>query len=213
MAVFNDSTREQIKGILKACKNDVHIIYFSQEFECPTCQSANMFLEEITGLNDKLHLKKYDFVKDADYAKELGVDKIPAIVLLDNEKEDKGVKFFGIPAGYEINSFVSSLIEVSGSIDMPSRDLVERIKKIDKKIDIQVFIGLGCPHCPGAVINAHKLALLNENVNGSMVESATFPYLANKYSVQSVPKIVINEKHSILGNQPLDEILNLIDSI
>ena len=87
-------------------------------------------------------------------------------------------------------------------------------KKIDKKIDIKVFIGLGCPHCPGAVISAHTLAKYNPKIKGIMVESSSYIELSKKFNISSVPRIIINDGEiDLLGNQPLDVILKAIENL
>lgn len=46
-----------------------------------------------------------------------------------------------------------------------------------------------------------------------MVESSTFNHLAIKYNVSGVPKIVINEKHDLMGAQPMAEFLKVIENL
>ena len=72
-------------------------------------------------------------------------------------------------------------------------DVLARIQKIDKPVNIKVFITLSCPHCPGAVQTAHRLAMLNPNVKAEMIEANTFQDLSMKFKVSGVPKIIIND--------------------
>jgi alkyl hydroperoxide reductase subunit AhpF len=88
---------------------------------------------------------------------------------------------------------------------------LDRIAKINKPVNIKVFVTLSCPHCPGAVQNAHRLAMLNPNIKAEMIEANTFPALSQQYKVSGVPKIVINETFELLGNQPLEAFLNEIE--
>jgi len=213
MAIFDEKNSSQLKEILAKMKNEVNIIYFTQEYECNVCKDTREFVEEFITLSPKIKLKIKDFVKDKELAEKYKVDKVPAIIILDKDENDLGIKYYGPPAGYEINSFIVTLIEVSGIKDEFSYEIEERIKKIDKDIHIQVFVSLQCPYCPGAVITAHKLAQKNKNIRGDMVESSVFPYLANKYNVAGVPRIVINEKYVLEGAQPIEEFLNLIEKI
>ena len=76
-----------------------------------------------------------------------------------------------------------------------------------------MFVTLSCPHCPGAVAKAHQLAMLNEHVQGEMIEANTFQELSTKYNVSGVPKIVINDSIELLGDQPMEEFLNRIESL
>jgi len=49
---------------------------------------------------------------------------------------------------------------------------------------------------------AHSLAIASDQITADMVEAIEFPHLANKYSVQGVPRSVINEKTHIEGAVP-----------
>ena len=132
---------------------------------------------------------------------------------MDHNEEYHRVKFNGIPAGHEINSFISALIEMSGAESEVPAELLERIQKIDKPVNIKVFVTLSCPHCPGAVQKAHKLAMLNKNVTGEMVEAQTFYELSEKFNVTGVPKIIINDSLELVGNQPIERFLDQIESL
>lgn len=213
MALFNDAARQQLTEMLKTLKEPVQILFFTQQFECNTCRNTHEFLEELTALSDKLSLVVKDFVKDSALAKQYGVDKIPAILILPQDQRDTGLKFYGVPGGYEINSFIKALQEVSGSPEKLPDDVLQRIRAIDKEVHIQVFITLACPYCPRAVVTAHRLALENPKVKADMVDAATFPHLANRYHVSSVPKIIINETREFVGAQPIETFLDTIEKL
>ncbi len=213
MALFDDKVKSQLTELLSKIKNPIVINFFTQEIECPTCQTTHQFVEEIASLNDKITLNVYDFVKNADTAKEFGIDKIPAIVVTNANKNIKGVRFFGIPAGYEINSFIAACVEVSGVTEQLPDAILSRIKKITKPIHIQVFVTLTCPYCPGAVATAHRMAIENPNIIADMIESTTFTPLAVKHNVSSVPKVVINDIYEFVGAQPIGVFLDMIEKI
>jgi len=71
-------------------------------------------------------------------------------------------------------------------------------------IDPQVFVTPTCPCCPLAIRTAHQLAIESNHVRADMIEISEFPYLAQRYAVMSVPKIVINEDYSFIGAQPAE---------
>ena len=213
MAIFNEDAQKQLKEMLKSVKEPIQVIFFTQEFECSSCRDTHMFLEEICTLSEKLTLTVYDLIKDKSQADKYNIDRIPAILVLPDNRQANGIRFYGPPGGYEINSFIKALQEVSGNSEELSEALLKRIKAIEKTIHIQVFITSSCPYCPGAVISAHRIALENPNVTTDMVEASTFPHLANKYRVTGVPKIVINETHELMGAQPLTAFLDTIEKI
>ena len=213
MSMFTDQVRNQLKGVLREMKDKVKIHFFSQEFECNACKSTHEFLDEFAELSDHLELIIYEFKKDEEKAGKYNVDKIPAIVLTRENEKNTGVRYFGPPGGYEINSFLKGILAVSGEKEQLPEAVLSQIVNIRDKIHIQVFVTLGCPYCPAAVESAHRIALENENVTADMIEASTFPHLALKYEVQGVPKIVINEKEELTGAQPVENILEAIKKL
>jgi glutaredoxin-like protein len=181
-------------------RSDVRVLFFTQEHECMYCRETREFLEELTSMSDKLHLETYDLVEDAAVAEEHGVDKIPAIKLVGDH--DYGVRFFGMPMGYEFTVIVEDIIDVSwGTSDM-NPEVMGNIMPIDDKLHIQVFVSPTCPYCPQMVRAAHKFAILNPSITADMVEMTEFPQLVQKYDVMGVPKTIINEDFSVEGAYP-----------
>ncbi|MCU0847041.1 MAG: thioredoxin family protein [Spirochaetes bacterium] len=213
MPLFDEKISAQLGDILKNMDGAVNLAFFTQEFECRICQDTGAFLKEFSSLSEKIKLKVYDFLKDGQEAGRLGVDKIPCICVLDAGGDDTGIKFYGLPGGYEINSFISSLLEVSGKKEPIPDDLMKRIMAVDRDVHIQVFVGLTCPHCPSAVAMAHRLALENKRIRADMIDAAVFPQLAVKHSVSGVPKIVFNDREEMVGAGPLAGFLDIIERL
>lgn len=212
MKVFNEELENQLKDVLGNLIKDVNIVLFT-DGDCYTCPETTGFMDEIEALSPKLHLEKYDLHTNEKLAKKYNVKLAPSIVLLDASKTYLGIKFNGIPAGHEINSFIQALLEVSGAGSNLPSSIISRIEAIKKPINIKVFVTLTCPHCPGAVQTAHKLAFMNKNIEAEMIEAQTFNELSARYNVSGVPKIVINDKYELIGNQPIKEFLNAIEAI
>jgi len=179
----------------------VRIIVFTQEIECEFCKEARELALEVASLKpDKVSVEIYDLVKDEAKAKEYGVDKVPAIAVLG--RKDYGVRFYGIPYGYEFNTFIDTIINVSKGTTNLSEDTKAKLKALDKPAHIQVFVTLTCPYCPIAAGLAHKFAIESDMITSDVVEVGEFPPLAQKYSVMGVPKIVINERTELVGAAP-----------
>lgn len=208
--LLNADVQKQLKQVFEELVNPVTMVLFTED-DCESCEPTLSLLTEIAELSDKLNLRVYDI--NSDEAKKYDIEMAPSFVLLDHNDEYHRVKFNGIPAGHEINSFISALIEMSGAESEVPAELLERIQKIDKPINIKVFVTLSCPHCPGAVQKAHKLAMLNKNVTGEMIEAQTFYELSEKFNVTGVPKIIINDSLELVGNQPIERFLEQIESL
>lgn len=211
--LLNQDLQKQIRDFLSPMKENISIVLFTSEANCDSCKDTLQLLTEVAELSDKVTFVSKDIEKDAEEAKKYGVTMVPSFVMLDKDGNYKGVKFNGIPAGHEINSFLTAILDMSG-VDFGFDDaLIERIKNIKSPVNIKVFVTLSCPHCPGAVNKAHRLAMLNENIEGEMIEAQTFMELSNKFKVQGVPKIVINEKYELVGNQPIEAFLAELERI
>ncbi len=213
--LLNDQVKDQIKSHLTQMVNPVTMVLFTQANKeaCMYCEETQSLLEEVSALNDKLSVEVKDLDNDQDLATQYGVTLTPSFVMLDSEGNYSGVKFNGIPAGHEINSFLSGILGMSGADPGFDAATLERIKKINKPVDIKVFVTLSCPHCPGAVAKAHQLAMLNPHVQGEMIEANTFQALSQQYNVSGVPKIVINDNIELLGDQPIEAFLNSIEQL
>ena len=136
-------------------------------------------------------LKVYEFKNEQETAQRFGVDKIPAIVL--EGQRVYGIRFFGVPAGYEFGAFLEDLIDVSRGTAQLSAETQTLLNTLIKPIHIQVFVTPTCPYCPSAVRMAHKMALYSDKIKADMVSALEFPYLADKYDVYGVPKTVVND--------------------
>jgi len=211
--LLNTELQNQIKEFLSPMINPITIVLFTQEEPCESCPETNQLLSEVSALSDKITYVVKDLHKDVEDAKKYSISLTPSFVLLDSFGNYQGVKFNGIPAGHEINSFLSSLLEMSG-IDYGFDDSIKnRLKSLNKPVNIKVFVTLSCPHCPGAVQNAHRLAMFNEFIEGEMIEAQTFAEVSEKYNVSGVPKIVINDTFELIGNQPIEEYLKFIEKM
>ena len=198
MSLLPDDKKEVLRNELKEKMVDpVSIIMFTQEIECRFCSDTRQLVQEFQTLSDKIKVEVYDFMADGDKAKQYGIEKIPALAIVG--KKDYGVRIYGIPYGYELQTLVEAIVNVSKG----TTDLSEKTKSIlaDVKapVHIQVFVTLTCPHCPTAAAVAHKLAIESDFVKADVIDSSEFPQLAQKYSVMGVPKIVINEKVEFVG--------------
>ena len=210
--LFSQDVSNQIKDIFKGMVNPITIKLYV-DGDCDTCKETTQLLTETAELSDKISLNVIELADAGDDLVTYQIERTPSFIFLDDKGNYRGVKFNGIPAGHEINSFISAIMEMSGVTFEFSDKILDRIAKINKPVDIKVFVTLSCPHCPGAVQTAHRLAMLNNNIKGEMIEAQTFYDLSTKYNVSGVPKIVINDKLELLGNQPVEEFLKKIESL
>lgn len=211
MSVLSESHMKQLKADLsEKLLNPVKVVVFTQELECDYCREARELAQDLSSLTDKIKVEVFDLLKDKQKASELGVDKVPATVIV-GAKGEKAT-FYGIPAGYEFSTLIKDIVQISRGQTELSQETREALSSIKRPVHIQVFATPTCPYCPGAVSLAHQFAMENPHIKADMIEISEFPQLAIKYNVMGVPKTVINETVELVGLQPEQELLRRVST-
>ncbi|MFQ5975971.1 MAG: thioredoxin family protein [Candidatus Hydrothermarchaeales archaeon] len=197
---IDDSTLERVKEKMEKMEGEVELILFTADKEqCLYCNDIEEMASQIEAFSDKLKvIKGLDL--QSDEAKNNNVDKHPAMVI---KGANRGkIRYFGMPMMHEFLPFIDTLVDASTGKPELEEGTVEKISKITTPIHIQVFTTPTCPYCPAMVRIAHKLAMINENITGDMIDAMEFMDLSQKYMVSSVPRTFINDKTDLLGAQP-----------
>ncbi len=172
-------------------------IYIPGREECPYCEETEQLLKELAALSERISLSVHEFSQSAEEAARLEVDKVPGTVI--RGPANRAIKFYGFPAGQEFPAFVEDVVDASrGKVELTT-DTVRQLRKLKRKVGLQVFVTPACPHCSGVARLAHKMALESPRVSADVVEISEFPRLAERYQVRAVPIIVIDERVVLVG--------------
>lgn len=138
-AILPEDVRKSVQEKLdQSLKDPVTITFFTMELECQFCQQTHQLLDEIVALSDKLSLTVYKFDIDKERTEAFGIDKIPAVVI--SAGEDRGIRIFGMPAGYEFTTLIETIILVSTGDAALKKESEERLKQVARPVHIQVFV-------------------------------------------------------------------------
>ncbi len=146
MALLDERTRKQVRTALADLKEPITLVMFTQgvggALECAFCGETRQLVEEIAKLSDRISVDIRDFQGDAELAKRYGIDKIPAIVMETggDSPKDHGIRFYGIPSGYEFSSFIEDLRMIGRGDAGLAPATREAIAKITRPVRIQVFV-------------------------------------------------------------------------
>ncbi len=207
--LINDKLRKEIASIFEGLKNPVRLVFFTQEVACDACRRQDELLRSVDGISEKITLEIYDLVNDVQIAHQYGINKVPATAVIGDK--DYGVRFYGITAGYEFSSLIEAILMVSRGSSGLSRELEDLLMLIDVPVHLEVMVTLTCPYCPHMVHTAHQMAVANDYIGADMVDAAEFPQLVQRYSVQGVPRTVINELAAFEGAlPPLDAVMEVL---
>jgi glutaredoxin-like protein len=136
--MITDNVRAELAQILKTLTNEVRILLFTQKEGCHFCTLARELLEEVTTLSGKLKLEIHDYTENSDLVRTYALDKTPATVLIG--EKDYGIRFYGIPAGYEFTTLIEDIVAVSRRDHGLPEDIAKEIEKIKRPVHIQVMI-------------------------------------------------------------------------
>ncbi len=184
---------------------EVRLVVFTQEMECQFCRENRLLAEEVAALSSRLRLEVVNPLTEPEAAAPYGIERVPALAIVG--ARDHGVRFYGVPAGYEFTSLIAA-IELCAAGDSglqpQSRSL---LAGLSGPTDITVFVTLTCPVCPLAVSLGVRAAVESEKVTLNVIDAAEFPQLANLHEVMAVPKTVVNRSRSFEGALPEDRFI------
>lgn len=209
MALLDENLQKQVQEQLAALPEPITLHLFTQELECHYCRENRNLAEEITALaKGKIKMQVHNFVTDKEVVEKYQIERIPAIAL--EGSQDYGIRFYGVPGGYEFTSLLSALKIVSTGKTQMSSSSLARLGAITNPIQIKVYVTPTCPYCPSAVHLAHQLAVASPLIRADMIEISEFPQLAMKDQVMGVPKIVVEGMGSFEGALPEMNFVNKI---
>ncbi len=151
MPLLKASDQALLREEFKNLTNPVRFIFFTQALGCDTCEITGQILDEIVPLSDKLELVTKNFAIDKDDVEKYGIKRIPAIAIVRlevTEKEggaqesvehDYGLRFYGVPSGYEFMTLVGDILDVSSGDSGLSQESKMMLSRVKEPVHFQVF--------------------------------------------------------------------------
>ena len=137
MALLSDRDERDVRAQLAGLGGPVTLVNFTQELACQYCRETEQLLKEVAALSDKIRLEIYNFQLDKTQVAQYRADKIPATAIVG--AKDYGIRFYGIPLGYEFGAFLAAIKDVSrGATDLSAVSRAA-LAEIDQPVHLQVF--------------------------------------------------------------------------
>jgi alkyl hydroperoxide reductase subunit AhpF len=137
MGLLRDEDVAEIRGRLAPMTGPVRLVHFTQELNLEYGRETRQMLEELTRISDKLTLETYNYLLDKDRVAEYAVDKVPATVIRNGK--DYGIRFFGLPAGYEFATLLDAILAVSAGDSGLQPESRARLAQLTETLHLQVF--------------------------------------------------------------------------
>jgi alkyl hydroperoxide reductase subunit AhpF len=138
MGMIEAKNAKRISAALAGMADPVTLTLFTKEQECAFCQQTRDLIQELAALSDKLVTEWFKLEKDVETAARYGIERAPAIVV--RGEQDRGIRYYGIPAGYEFSTLLESILDFGTGRPSPlSPQTLSALKEISKPAKIQVF--------------------------------------------------------------------------
>jgi alkyl hydroperoxide reductase subunit AhpF len=138
MALIGDEVASQLKTEFAGLVNPVRLVVFSQAMADPESEQVRRLVEELAALDERLTAEPVNFVLDHERVQALGIARTPAIAILAGEK-DHGVRFYGMPSGYEFGTLVDAVLDVSSGDSGLSEPTRTALAQLTRPVHLQVF--------------------------------------------------------------------------
>ena len=208
---LDDALREQLAAVVERFENKVKVVVFKDPNNEESVNIENA-VKEIASISDKLEFSSYNAGENKELEAKVKITRTPTIVVLDKDGNFSGLKYSSLPSGHELNSFILGLYNVAGpGQKVSSEEALEKIKNINKPVNIKIGISLACTKCPKTVQATQRIATLNKNVEMEMINIFTFQDFKNRYDIMSVPAIIIDDQHVYFGEKNVEDMLEIIN--
>jgi len=207
-ALLDENLQGQLRQLLARMKEPVELAAVLDP-DAGTGKEMAEFLNVFCSLSDKLSLRLYR-PEEAEEVPGLDCTYLPATGLFKDGVYQRAA-FHGVPGGKEINSFVLAVLNLSGGGKGVGFLLKRKIDKIQKKANLKVCVSLACHHCPNVVAACQQIALLNPNVEAEMIDARLYQDLVDRYRIERVPFLIVNDQDTYMGEKSIEEIVNLLN--
>lgn len=138
MSLIQDKDRKAIGDQLAGLTNTVNLVNFTQELECQYCRETSQLMKELAGISDKINSHVYNFITDKEQTDKFKVEQIPATIIMGDD--DRGIRFYGIPSGYEFVTILDTIKMVSAGDSELSTATKNFLKTLKEPVNLKVFI-------------------------------------------------------------------------
>ena len=136
MSAFGDP--RDLAARLSGLASPVRLVLFTQTFGCESCFAARRTADEIASLSEHVRVEEHNLVLDTERVAEYGIERAPALAIVG--ERDLGLRYYGAPAGYELESVVSAIEIAGGAAPGLDAGSVAALGALDRPLRIDVFV-------------------------------------------------------------------------
>lgn len=202
---FDEETWAQLPTLLENLPEPVHIILWGDPAESEAEKETAVLLESLTNRFSQLTYQVLPRRINYHFYPVLGVMGGPA-----EDWHDFGVRLIGLPNGYAMTSFITAVQAVSfRGMTLEAMTRI-KLKQLNQPVSIELFSA--ADNEAGALMAQplFNMAVVNEHIRTFFVMTDQFPTAVDRYSLNYLPHMVINQRVHLEGVVDENEILRQI---
>ena len=137
MAFLTARDEAAVKKEFERLDGPVTLVVFASELGPETNAQTVRLMKEVAALADQVSVREYNPHIDRDEAERYGITVAPAVVV--EGARDYGVRFLGIPAGYEFSNLVDMIVSVSRGEASLTDETKTALGGLERDVTIKVF--------------------------------------------------------------------------
>jgi alkyl hydroperoxide reductase subunit AhpF len=138
MPILAERDQQAVRKEFERLRDPVKLVVFSQELVAgDLCRQNEQLAREVAALDDRITVEVLNPAIDRERAEAYGVDQVPAIVV--EGARDYGLRFFGIPSGYEFSNLIDAIIVASSGEPQLSEATKASLATLAGDVHIKVF--------------------------------------------------------------------------
>jgi len=137
MGFLSVQDEQAVRAQFEKVGGPVTLTVFASELGPDTNAQTVALIKEVAALSDQLSVTVLNPHIDREQAERYGVDVTPVVVV--EGARDYGIRFLGIPAGYEFSNLIDSIIAVSTGEAALSEETKTALAGLTQDVAIKVF--------------------------------------------------------------------------
>jgi alkyl hydroperoxide reductase subunit AhpF len=138
MPILQERDQDAVRTEFQRIQGPVKLVVFSQELVAgDLCRENEQLMREVAALDERITVEVLNPAIDRERAEAYRVDQVPATVV--EGARDYGLRFFGIPSGYEFGNLIDAIIVASSGEPALSEATKTSLAGLTGDVDIKVF--------------------------------------------------------------------------
>jgi alkyl hydroperoxide reductase subunit AhpF len=139
MPIFRPEDEARVRELLATLERPVELVVALGPEEAPVLGAREIdfgaetqrLVESLASLSERLSYRVED--------RPSGVDLFPAVLVLP-EGKDAGLRYYGLPYGYELGSLIGAVVEAGRREPSLSEESLRRLAALEQELAIDVFV-------------------------------------------------------------------------